>query len=936
MKRILFLVFFVPHFIFAQSPGIITGKIIDKEGNLSLPGATVALDGNKRYTISNNIGEFEFLSVPAGKYSVTVSYIGFQPLTQEVTVVAGQNSTINFVMNANVGSLDEVVIMGDILRGQARAINQQKNNQNITNVISSDQVGRFPDANIGDALKRVPGITMQNDQGEARNIIVRGLAPSLNSVTLNGDRIPSAEGDNRNVQMDLIPSDMVSTIEVNKTLTSDMDADAIGGSVNLITRASPNGQRISATVAGGYGPIRNKANFTAGLVYGNRFLKDKLGMVLSGSFFENNFGSDNVEAVWVNGKKNQAFVEELDIRKYDVQRVRRSTALALDYKINDRNTLYANAMYNWRDDRENRFRARYRGIKPTYDDTDNIIGYKGDIRRQTKGGIDDNRNKNTRLEEQKVQNYSLRGEHLLSPKLDFDWQVNYAKAQEYRPSERYIEHQSRGLKFTEDLSNPEKPVITTPNDVPGNYSFRVLSENHNLTNESEVGAKFNFRTPLSVIDGQKGRLRFGGRIRIKDKKRDNIFYQFKPATAIGTIDALPNEHFDGKNWQVGSQYVPGTFVTPSYIGGLNLNNSSLFERKAIPSEYLSQNYRAKENIVAGYVRWDQDITEKLAAIIGLRVENTNIDYKGNYVLDEEDLVGEVNNTNSYTNVLPNLTFKYDLNKSTVLRAAFTTSLARPNYYALAPHVSVLTEDTEIAAGNPHLKSTYAYNFDFMAEKYFRSVGLLTGGVFYKNLKNFIYTYRNERFTTSDFAGEFPGIANPIPTGENWLLVQDRNGDNVDVYGFEVAFQRKMDFLPGKFFKGLSVYLNYTRTESSAKGITNADGEVRENVKLPGASPNMFNASLAWENRKFSARASLNYSSSYIDELGGSEFEDRYYDKQMFVDVNASYKITPKLRVFAEGNNLTNQPLRYYQGIKSRTAQVEYYQGRYNLGLKFDL
>src|SRR5690606_13310093 len=138
-----------------------------------------------------------------------------------------------------------------------------------------------------------------NDQGEARNIIIRGLAPNLNSVTINGDRIPSAEGDNRNVQMDLIPSDIISTIEVNKTLTSDMDADAIGGSVNLITRASPNGERISATLAGGYNPIRENGNYTAGLVYANRFFDDKFGFVLSGSYNNNNFGSDNVEAVWV-------------------------------------------------------------------------------------------------------------------------------------------------------------------------------------------------------------------------------------------------------------------------------------------------------------------------------------------------------------------------------------------------------------------------------------------------------------------------------------------------------------------------------------------------------------------------------------------------------------------------------------------------------------
>ncbi|MCD8539312.1 MAG: TonB-dependent receptor [Leadbetterella sp.] len=454
--------------------------------------------------------------------------------------------------------------------------------------------------------------------------------------------------------------------------------------------------------------------------------------------------------------------------------------------------------------------------------------------------------------------------------------------------------------------------------------------------KAKLAQKFNFRLPLSVIPEQKGRLRFGGRVRIKEKMRDNIFYVYEPVSDLGKLNALPNQTFNGDNWQAGSQYVPGTFITPSYLGNLDLDKTSLFEREAVPSEYLSSNYKAKENIVAGYLRWDQDLSAKLALIAGVRVENTSIDYTGNYVMDEEDLIGEVKNSNSYTNILPNLTFKYDLNESTILRAAFTTSIARPNYYALAPFVSVISEDAELSAGNPNLKSTYAYNFDFMAEKYFRSVGLLTGGIFYKNLKNFIYTYRNEKFTREDFTREFGTQSNPIPAGENWLFIQDRNGDNVDVYGFEVAFQRKLDFLPGKFFKGLSAYINYTHTQSSAKGITNADGETREDVKLPGAAPHMFNASLAWENRKFSARASLNYSSDYIDELGGDEFEDRYYDKQLFVDMNASYKITPQLRIFAEANNLTNQPLRYYQGISSRTAQMEYYRARYNLGLKFDL
>lgn len=154
--------------------------------------------------------------------------MGYAPIEQQIEVIAGQNTVVNLNLTTDIQTLEGIVIIGDRLKGQAKALNQQKNNTNVTNVISADQVGRFPDANIGDALKRVPGITMQNDQGEARNIVIRGLASSLNSVTLNGDRIPSAEGDNRNVQMDLIPSDMISSIEVNKTLTPDMDADAIG------------------------------------------------------------------------------------------------------------------------------------------------------------------------------------------------------------------------------------------------------------------------------------------------------------------------------------------------------------------------------------------------------------------------------------------------------------------------------------------------------------------------------------------------------------------------------------------------------------------------------------------------------------------------------------------------------------------------------------
>jgi TonB-dependent receptor len=404
------------------------------------------------------------------------------------------------------------------------------------------------------------------------------------------------------------------------------------------------------------------------------------------------------------------------------------------------------------------------------------------------------------------------------------------------------------------------------------------------------------------------------------------------------LNTLQTSFYGGENWQAGSQYVPGTFASNSFLGNLDLNNAALFNKEDIPSEYLALNYKAKENIYAGYVRFDQDFNDKLSMIAGLRLENTFIDYTANYIEDEEDLVGEINNTNSYTNVLPSIAFKYNSEKDWVYRAAFTTSIARPNYYALSPFLSVIPDDdSAIEAGNPNLKATYAYNFDLMLEKYYKSVGLLSGGVFYKKLNDFIYTYRDNQYTNAKFSQDFPNLVNPIPAVNpgNWSLTQERNGENVSVYGFEVAVQRQLDFIPGKFFKGLGVYLNYTFTDSEAKGITNADGEERKDVTLPGTAPHMFNSSLSWENKKFSARISLNYTADYLDELGGDSFDDRFYDKQTFIDANASYKFTSKLRVFAEANNLTNQPLRYYQGVAARTMQMEYYQARFNLGLKFD-
>ncbi|MET0637396.1 MAG: TonB-dependent receptor [Chitinophagaceae bacterium] len=927
----------------------ITIKVKDND-NLSLPGASVLLTPGNYGGVTNQSGEIVLAGIKPANYKLVITYIGYTPLSKDIEVSQG-NTQIAETLTGSYITSNGVMVLGDRLKGQARALNQQKNSDNITNIISADQMGRFPDANIGDAIKRVPGITMQNDQGEARNIVVRGMGPEFNSVTFNGERIPSAEGDNRRVQLDLIPSDMIQTVEVNKTLTADMDADAIGGSVNLVSRSAPNGLRVSGTLAGGYNPIRDNGFMgTANVVVGNRFAHNKLGFVFSGSYNRNKFGSDNVEAVWSKDENGKTFVSDHDLRVYDELRIRRSASLSLDYKISPVHTITLNGNYNWRDDKENRFRLRHRykgdpedyADDLQYDAAGNITGYSnGEVLRQTKGGLDNGRNANRRLEDQRVRNLALRGDHLFG-RIRTNWSIQYAKASEKRPHERYIALGQEDIDVTQDISNTRFPILYDNTSLNDYTNLDELTEQFQDQFERDVNAKLNFEVPLSLVYGQPGFLKFGARLRNKKKERNNNFFEYEPINEIDNITSLPLINRSSTSFYAGKKYIAGQFINPRYLGNLDFTNPALYEQEDKPDEYLAGNFKAKETISAGYLSLNQDFTEKLSANIGVRVEHTSLDYTGNIIEDEELLKGQANLKNNYTDVLPNINLKYKLSGSFVIKAAWTNTLARPKYYDLVPYFNIKPSDNEISVGNPTLEPVKSTNLDLMTEKYFKSVGLISGGVFYKKLDKFFYTYIDPAYTRDEFAAAYPGIENPIGDDDTYEFTQRRNGDGATVYGLEVALQRQLDFLPG-IWKGLGIYLNYTYTHSKTTGIFDPEtGElIRSNVKLPGAAPHIFNASVSFENKKFNVRVSGNYTSSYVDDsddagYNSDSFSDRYYSKQFFLDANASYAFTTRWRVFGEANNLTNQPLRYYQGSKDRTAQLEYYGPRFNLGVKFDL
>lgn len=896
----------------ALGQGVIRGTVLD-EGNLPLPGATVTVEALNQGTVADINGVYILQNVPEGTHEVTISYIGYKALKQTVEVSTGATAVTN-IQFKQVEALNEVVVWG-YGGSQAKALNQQKNANNIVNVISADQVGRFPDSNIGDAMKRVPGVYVQYDQGEARFANIRGTSPELNSVTINGERVPSAEAEDRSVQLDLIPSDMVQAVEVSKAVTPDMDADAIGGSVNLVTRAAPSTQRISATLGSGYNTLSGKAMLNGSLVYGNRFADDKLGVIFSGSVFNHHLGSDNVEAEWKKQDDGSMLMDDFQVRQYYLQRLRQSYSATLDYKLGDNHTIYLKGMYNHRNDWENRYRLRYKDMEYNAETGE----YTAEVRRQTKGGASDINNR--RLEDQRVYNVSLSGDHLFFGKLKADWSTSYSKASEERPNERYISVRQKDQVVTMDLSDENAPM---PSDLFGDISgwdLKDLEEANQYTEEEKIAARLNLM--LTLTEGEfSSKIKFGGKYKAKSKLRDNKYVAYAPLDEDGFLsDALSQTTDISKDNYLAGDYQIGTFVSEEFLGKVDFMNQTQFEGEDVLEE-IAGNFDAKENVAAGYVMLDQQVGKMLSFIVGVRMEHTALEYSGvEWKVDaegEESITPTEVQTDSYTNILPSFHTKLTPFENAVVRFAWTNTIARPRYFDLVPYTQINYEDSEVSVGNSALMPTKSMNFDLLGEYYFKSVGIVSGGIFYKDISDFIV-----------------GNVSEVMVGtEEFEQTQPINGGDATILGVELGLQRKLDFLPAPFNK-LSVYSNYTYTDSKVDNFQIEDRE-NEDLTLPGTAKHAFNASLVFDSKKFSASVSLNTTSDFVDEFGGDASEDRYYDKVTYLDANASYIINEKFRVYAEANNLLNQPLRYYQGATQYVMQSEFYGPRFSFGLKFDL
>jgi TonB-dependent receptor len=861
----------------AQGTGAIVGIVLDDNGN-PLVGVEINVAGVT--TKTDEQGRFRLTGVPPGTHTAVASYLSALADTKAVTVEAGRTTDLQLRLR-RFG--EEIEIRAPMMEGQASALSQQKAASNITNVISADQIGRFPDPNAAEAAQRVPAVTLARDQGEGRYILIRGTEARLNSTTVDGERIPSPEADGRDIALDVIPADLLQAIEVSKALMPDMDGDAIGGSVNLVTKRAPETQRISATIAGGYNELTEGGITNGNFAWGSRIgAEKKLGVLIAGSYYDTDRGSDNFEAEYDDGE-----LETLELRDYVINRKRTGATASLDYRVSDQMMLFG------------------RGLVNDYEDTE--------VRRAMVNAVGDDeisRELKDRLQESKITSLTLGAERQLGTTSTVDFRVAWNTAREKTPGEFESAFIQEDVEFdpnvTPDSIDPDNIQANPQNQDLDEFFLDEISVNRKVAEERDVVTSLNYQRAYYRDASFNGSWKVGVKARFKEKDQDNDLLVFEPDDDFAMSEVLSD--FRSQTSFLGGRYDNGLFADPEAVRRLftELDGESEFD----PEEDLAD-FNSSEDTQAVFLMTDMNLGMKTSIVAGLRAEKTKTDYVANELdFDEEgDFVGltKVNGGDDYTILLPMIHFKYRLDERTNLRAALTRTFARPNFLDLAPYQLIVREDEEIERGNPQLAATKAWNLDLFAERYFAPVGILSGGLFYKKLTDNIFTFRFEE----DF------------DGSEFDVLQKRNGGDGRVMGAEMAFERTLA-------RGIGLFFNFTFADSEA------DYPDREKTRLQGQAETTGNLALALERGRFSGRVSLNHNSEYLFEVGEEEAEDLYVDKHLQLDLSMNLRLTDTLSLSLQLLNLTDEPFRVYQATPDRPIQEEYYGSWGTLGLKFNL
>ncbi|MCA9740293.1 MAG: TonB-dependent receptor [Deferribacteres bacterium] len=978
---VLMLLLFPLGHIYAQGSGRISGVVRDKATGDPLPGANVFLEGTSIGTATDAEGTYKIQRVPAGSFVIIVKYIGYKDAKQNV-LVSGGNIDLDIQLEYETLEGESVEITAQA-EGQIAAVNLQISSETIKNVVAADRIQDIPDVNAAESVARLPGISLVRSGGEGQKVTIRGMSPKFNVMQVNGVRMRSTDRDDRSVDLNMITPNVLSGIEVTKALTADMDADAVGGTVNLkIGKAAP-GFHSNLSLQDGYGSLASTyGNYRATGLVSNRFLNDKLGVQVSGYLDNVNRSSDIISASYAINEDYSAVRDNVGLRPIDLSgvvirdlvtdRKRLGGGLIFDYQFSSGSLVFNNFISNLSEDQT---------------EVQNSLGLAG--RAFTANGA-------VREISNTVINNALQGEFDFSG-VGMDFSISNSRSKQYRPGDLTMRIGTEQNQSGFSTPNISDPLTATPIEILRDAkvidALRVQTINtlERDVVESAQEAVVNFEIPYNFTNFLSGKLKFGGKY--VSNKRDNDETQHYntpdrtftgerfvaamqdslwPDLGLENIDqnlGIRAFLFEDPNYDVGDflseEGGVGFFYTPDiwkmqhfedlangttfYVNGIPYNAYPMAYRES--SQY---DYSYKRRLSAFYALTDLKVGNFITLVPGIRYEKYDVDYTAFYTNrfgpNPEDYRTQEINVDSINviegkNWFPQMHLRVKPTNWFDVRLARTESIIYPDYRSISPYryFDSYAAPT-LTLGNPYLQPALSRNYDIYASVYNNHIGLLTAGYFYKEVDNLIV---QTSFKTKD--REKINNLFPLSSAQDTDITTWMNLDATsEVKGFELDWQTHFWYLPSPL-KGMVFNINYTHITSETSypfqtAVRQGTGPFARLVfvdssrvgRMPDQPNDILNATLGYDIGGFSARLSFVYQDNVLGSANRTYEElDSYTDAYYRWDFTAYQKLPFKgARLFFNLNNISNSSDRRFVSVLRKLSSDNFYGRTADIGIRY--
>jgi TonB-dependent receptor len=683
----------------------------------------------------------------------------------------------------------------------------------------------------------------------------------------------------------------------------------MAGSINLTAR-QPRQAQFDGRIEGGSHTLARGPTYRGGLNYGN--VAGPFSWTFGGDYAYQERQTENTQYRWTSFEETDNVLDRFMVQHYPIARTRYSVNGTMNYHLSDASRLFLRGFYSAYDTQEERHRLIYRLDSGNRQSLNDVTG--GRVERQGR----------QYTWERRLWDFTAGGDHDLANGMEIDYHASVSTGSRREPYRNYFEFRQSGVDMTADYADRLFPTVGLTNGKDVNdlsdFGMRYYEQRLDDARDRDLGGGVNLTIPFAFGQDRAGSVRIGTKISNRNKARDTWEARYDRIDGSFTMADMGTSYYARPITPRGYEFGPRL----DWSAGEHFwaANRGLFSDDPNDTRENgdTEDYVAHETVAAVFGMGTLEIGA-LQVIGGGRYEHTLIDYEGKRLVYDEagdyQATEETRADASYGSFFPALHMRYRLDPATNLRFAATRTIARPNFLRLAPNEYIRFDDQVIRRGNPDLKPATSFNLDLLAERYFASVGTISGGLFYKAIRDFQYTARTD-ITSGELAG--------------FELRQPMNGESASVFGFEAAWHQRLGFLPGAL-NGLGVYVNYTYTESE----TDFGDAAARALPLEDQFRHVGNVALTYDGFGFSGLVSLNHQSDYLESTGSSADGDRYGRYRNQVDASLSQRITPSLRLTLQLNNITNEPyIRYFPGQDGVPYENEFEGFWGSLGLRFSL